>query len=250
MDVSRQWETRWYFRHAMLVKAPGAEPYVILLDDANHRDGLSCYEWLMNGEPGNRVELGEAQERATVYGTKHRLDAAWAYPGDGVYSVNHRLDLAADEIDSFLLPHRNQDVDYHTGVGGQARPRGGARWGIGVRPRLKATLWGYTGQLLTALMPRRDREPAVPIERLSDPTHFGMTIDWGDATDTILASPGDRNLALAGIEGEATLAVVRRDQDGNLLWWAAADAWALSIDGRAVLPRHGESRVLVEGSKQ
>lgn len=80
--------------------------------------------------------------------------------------------------------------------------------------------------------------------------HFGMNIHWADATDTILASPGDRNLALAGIEGEATLAVVRRDQDGELLWWAAADAWALSIDGRAVLPRHGESGVLVEGSKQ
>lgn len=250
VDISRQWETRWYFRHAMLIKAPGAQPYVILFDDANHLDDLSCYEWLMNGEPGNRVELDRESEGARVFGKRHRLDVAWAYPDDQGYPVVHRLDLAEDEIDSFRLPHRNQDVDYYTGMGTQVRPRGGARWGIGIRPRLKATLWGYTGHLLTALMPRREGQPTVEIKRLSTPSHFGMVIHWGEVTDTILASPADRHLSLAGIEGEATLAVVRRDENGSLLWWAAADAWMLEVDGNRVLPREGEPRALAQGSGQ
>jgi len=250
VDVSRQWETRWYFRHGMLVKAPGTEPYVVLLDDANYRDDLSCYEWLMNGEPGNRIELDRDNEKACVFGKRHRLDVAWAYPDDQGYPTIHRLDLAKDEIDSFRLPHRNQDVDYYTGTDMKMRPRGGARWGIGIRPRLKATLWGYTGHLLTVLMPRREGEPTVEVERLSSPSHFGMAIRWGEVTDTILASPADRYLSLAGVEGEAMLTVVRRDRNGNLLWWAAADAWMLEVDGNVVLPRAGEPRVLAQSGDQ
>jgi hypothetical protein len=96
-------------------------------------------------------------------------------------------------------------------------------------------------------MPRRQGQPEVRIERLCDPTHFGMVIHWGDVTDTIIASPGDRNLALGGMSGEATLALARRNQAGEVVWWAAADAWALNVDGVVVLPSQGEAAVLAEG---
>ncbi len=247
VDVSRQWECRWYYRHAMLVKAEGAAPYVILMDDANHCDDFSSYEWLMNSEPGNRIEVDRNQQRASVLGAQHRLDVAWSCPADQGYDRPHQLEVSFDEIDSFQLSHREHDVDYFTGEASPAQSEGGGRWGIGVRPRIKALLSGYTGHLLTALMPRRQGQPEARIERLCDPTHFGMVIHWGDVTDTIIASPGDRNLALGGMSGEATLALARRNQAGEVLWWAAADAWALNADGVVVLPSQGEAAVLVEG---
>lgn len=250
VNISRQWECRWYYRHAILVKAPGAEPYVILMDDVNHRDNFSEYEWLMNGEPGNRIEVDQDSEQATVFGKKHRLDLAWSYPGDQGFDRSHGLRIDCDEIDSFPLSHRDHDVNYFTGESSDALSKEGGRWGVGVRPRVRALLSGYTGHLLTALMPRREGQSAASIKRLSDLTHFGMVIHHGEVTDTIIASPGDRNLALGGLTGEASLAIARRDQNGKLLWWAAADAWALKVDGKTALPRQGEARVLAEGTPQ
>ena len=124
--------------------------------------------------------------------------------------------------------------------------RGGERWGAGRRLRLIARLFGYNGMLLSALVPRRCDEPAVSFERFGEALQFGLTLRLGPVTDTIVASPFDRHLDLAGIRGEAALAVIRRSPDGSLLWWAAADAYALAVDGAAILPRRGTPAPLCE----
>jgi len=75
---------------------------------------------------------------------------------------------------------------------------------------------------------------------------FGLVVEHGEATDTILASLIDRHLDIGGLRGDATLAVVRRDGNGKVLWWAAADAYVLDIDGLTVLARQGECLALAE----
>jgi hypothetical protein len=108
-------------------------------------------------------------------------------------------------------------------------------------------LSGYNGALLSVLVPRISQSPPVKVTRLSGPRHYGLRVDHGGVIDTIVASPFDRGITLGGLEGEATLAVARCSPDGSLLWWAAADAYALSVDGRAVFPRQGNPVVLREG---
>lgn len=226
VSAAWQWGCYWYYRHALVVRAPGTDPYVVLLDNVNPRNDYRHYEWLVNSEPGNRIETDQEGVRAAVHGKRNRLEIAWSYPPAGEYPVPHRMELAWDEIDSCPLDH----------------VRVGLRLGIGKRPRLRATLWGYNGQLLSALMPRRAEAPAAETERIGGPLQFGLIIRHPDrgVVDTVVASPVDRRLSLAGMDGEATLAIVRRDAGGRLLWAAAADAFAFSADGRAVLPRRGE----------
>jgi hypothetical protein len=231
------------------VKAPGACPYVVLSDNVNFRSAYSVFHWLVNSEPGNRIELDPEQERATIHGQVHRLECAWAYPGGNEYPTRHILELEADEIDSKRIPRDDGDVDYRLGLcTSRRRERGFSRWGAGRRPRLKAVLSGFNGALLSVLVPRRHGSPPVRVSRLFGPRHYGLRVDHGEVTDTIVTSPFDRRTALGGIEGEATLAVARRSPDGSLLWWAAADAYALSVDGQPVFPRRGTPEVLREGS--
>ena len=247
VDTAWQWGCIWNFRHALMVRAPGADPYVVLLDNQNYRNEHTWFEWLMQVPPGNRVAVDEPALRATVQGRQHRLEVAWALPHDGDYPLPHRLDVTTDTLDSFQLSHRRADVNYFLGVAGKERPQGGGRWGAGVRPRLKATLWGYNGMLLTALVPRRAGAPAVGVQRLSGPLQFGLVLDHGDVVDTITASPVDRRQDLGGVTGEAALMLVRRDRAGAVRYWAAADAFHLAVDGRDVLPRRGAAAALGEG---
>lgn len=228
VDVGEQWECHSAFRHAMLVKAPGAGPYVVLLDSFNKGPELTVYRWQLNSEPGNRIDLDRPGERAVIHGRRHRLELGWAYPGPLEYAVPHRLVLAADEIDSHVWEAPDA--------------------GLGIRPRLKAKLYGYNGQLLTALVPRRDGEPAVKIERVTATGQLGLIIDHGEMTDTVVASPFVRCLDLAGVYGEARLVVVRKDREGRVLWWAAADANVLDVDGAAIVPRRGVATVLEEAN--
>ncbi len=239
VNIGEQWDCLWNYRHALQINAPGASPYMILLDNVNYANGYGHGIWLINSEPGNRVELDEPGGRADIRGRQHRLECLWAWPCNTEYPSPHRLELATDVIDSFPLGHRTSDVDYFHGLPGKARPEGGGRWGAGLRPRVKATLWGYNGVLVSALVPRRRDEAPVEIDRFGDPVQFGMTLRLGSVTDTIVASPFDRHINTRGIEGEAALAVIRRSSEGRLLWWAAADAYALSVDGAPVMPRQG-----------
>jgi hypothetical protein len=64
-------------------------------------------------------------------------------------------------------------------------------------------------------------------------------------TDTIIASPR-RHLELGGASEEASLAVIRRDGNGGVLWWAAADVFSLTLDGSVVMPQQGQSCPLLE----
>lgn len=245
-DVAEAWDCYWALRHALLVRAPGAAPYVVLLDNFNFRSNFFHYLWLMNSEPGNTIAVDPPRERATVTGLTHRLELAWSYPRAQDYQPRHKLELETDTLDSFPLAHRTADVDYFHGLGGAARPEGYGRWGAGVRPRLKARLWGYNGQLLTALVPRRRDEPEVAAERMDNMGQFGLTLRFGDVTDTILASPNDRWINLGGAFGEATLTVIRRNAAEQVVWWAAADAYSLNLDGLAVLTPRGEAHTLAE----
>lgn len=247
VNIGHQWDCHWNYRHALMVAAPGADPYLILLDNVNYRDGYCHYEWLINSEPGNRIETDNEAARAVIHGAEHRLEIAWAYPGADDYPQPHRIELGHDIIDSFPIGHRNCDVNYFFGTAGKQRPMGGARWGAGNRPRLKAMLWGFNGMLLSALVPRRKNSATIQTERIAAVGHFGLIVRHGETTDTIVAAPVDRYLDLAGIRGEATLAMTRRNANGDLVWWAAADAYELSIGGTDVMPRRGRLATLVCG---
>ena len=227
VNNAEQWECHWAYRHAMLVKAPGAEPYVIILDNMNHGGDYETYEWLMNSALGNTIDVDGENERATVDGNKNRLEAAWSYPAADEYPKPHALQLSADEIDS--------------------QPPG---YGIGRRPRLIARLLGYNGMLLSALIPRRASAPEAGIERLAAREQFGLRISHGDVVDTIVASAHNGNISVGELEGEAVLTVCRTDNGGKLLWWAAAQACALSFKGRTLLDRRGESLILAEGAEK
>ena len=246
VEVTTQWGCRWAFRHALLIRGPGADPYVAIFDNFNYRSRFFHYLWLMNSEPGNQISVDQIQERATVRGRRHRLEVGWSFPRAEDYHPQHRIELETDVIDSFPLSHRKQDIDYFHGLPGQARPLGGGRWGAGLRPRLKTTLWGWNGQLLTVLAPRREGQAPVSFKRLSSRGHFGIEVGLGDCTDTIVASPDDRWVDLGGMRGEASLAVARRDARGKLLWWAAADVFSLTVDGIQVARPRGNAATLLE----
>ena len=210
----------------MLVKKHHAGPYVILLDSFNGGPQFALYRWQLNSQPGNRIEIDAEAERAAIHGPQHRLEIAWAYPGPGEYDLPHQMKLSTDEIDSHVWEVESA--------------------GIGVRPRLKANLYGHNGQLLTALVPRRGDQPDLEIERSVAPNQLGLVLQFGEVTDTVVASPFLRLLDLNGIWGEARLAVVRRDGHGRTLWWAAADVNALEVDGEVVVPRQDEPAALRE----
>ena len=76
---------------------------------------------------------------------------------------------------------------------------------------------------------------------------FGLVLKLGSVTDTIIASPR-RHIEISGVTGEASLAVIRRDGKGNVLWWTAADAFALAVDGRTVASRTGTATTLAEAT--
>jgi len=73
-----------------------------------------------------------------------------------------------------------------------------------------------------------------------------LVICLGDVTDMVVAAPHLRLIDAGGLYGEARIAVARRDAKGRLLWWAAADAYRLDIDGQAVLPRRGTAEPISE----
>ncbi len=229
IDSGWQWDCFWAYRHALLIRAPGAEPFVLLLDNMNYRAKFSFYTWLVNTEPGNRIELNEAESRAAIHGRTNRCEVLWSFPPPEAYPSAHFLELAADELDSTPLHHQHH------------------RLGIGRHPRLKATLHGYNGLLLSALLPRRAGMPAAGVERLYGANQFGLVIDHGEVTDTVLVNPQDGRLDAGGLKGEAVMAVARRDRAGRLLWWAAAEAYELAVDGSAVLAFTGEKQLLRQG---
>ena len=222
VDIAAQWDCFWYYRHALFVRAPGADPYLVILDDCNYRAEWERYDWLLNTAPGNTISLDPDSLSACIHGRKHRLELAWSLPDEGDYPEPHTLELAQDVIGS----------DY--------------RLGIGERPRLRAALHGHNGLLLTSLVPRRNGHPPVAAERMSGRLQFGMVLDFGDVRDTLVAAPVDRVFDMAGSSGEATLSLVRRNGDGDVTYSAAADGCALSADGVAHIPRQGSPAPLLE----
>lgn len=246
VNTGEQWEVPWGYRHAMLVKAPGALPYVILLDNVNAGPEYRLYRWQLNSEPENRIEVDSDAGSAIILGQSNRLELAWSFPGLEQYSEPHRMDVETDRIDSAKRGGDQWSSDHRRGMVTQYHPQGGWTTGLGDRPRLLANLYGYNCQLMTALLPRRQSDPSVEIRKVTGRNQFGLVLDFGDCVDTVVASPHCLHVDLEGITGEAKLAVARRNRAGELLWWAAADAFALTINGRQVLPRQGEPRTLAE----
>lgn len=229
VNIGEQWDCRWYYRHALVIRAPGADPYVLLLDNANYRGDYATYDWLINSEPGNRICLDQANIRAVIQGVENRMEVVWSYPRPKDYPTPHQIDLYADEINSTPLDH----------------VKIGLRLGMGIRPRLRAELRGYNGLLLSALIPRRSAQAPVVSSRITGPMQFGLVIEHGKITDTVVVSPVSRLINIGGMRGEATLAVARHNSDGGLMWAAAADAFALNVGGHCVLARRGTSADLI-----
>lgn len=227
VDLAWQWGAHWYLRHALVVRAPGAEPYVLLFDNCNYKDDWERHDWLFQTEPGCRVTLDQERLMATVHGKKHRLEVAWAHFRDADYPKPHRLELLTDEVQG---PYPVKDSVRNAGP----------------YPRLVARLHGYNGMLLAALMPRRAGTGPVTIERMAAHLEFGMRIQHGGVTDTVVVSPIDRHITLGGMEGEATLALVRQNAEGRVIYAAAADAFRLSWNGVPLMPRRGEPSQLYE----
>jgi hypothetical protein len=228
-DLAWQWHAVWYRRHAMVVRLPGTEPYVLILDHCNNDNDWSFYDWQFQVQPGNRTELLPAETRATVHGTKHRLELAWATYGAGEYAKPQELALLVDRrrhiyANDSSNPHHAQ-TPYDC---------------------LIARLSGYCGVLLTALLPRRDTQPPVRLERLYAPRQVGLVVDHGDCRDTIVAAPQIRHISLGDIDAEAGLVVVRRDPAGRLLAASAADCFSIRVDDRELLPPRGRSETLFE----
>lgn len=231
VNVSWQWQCLWSYRHALVVRGPGTEPYVVILDNANRCNDWSTYEWLINSSPGNRVEVDSPGLRAVVHGRVHRMDVVLALPRAADYPKSHQLELSADELDTESLDH--------------VKP--GLRLGIGRRPRLRGLISGYNGILLSAWVPRRAQAPAMGVSRIVGPMQTGLVLDLGGGvTDTIVASPIDRGISIGGLTGEATLAVLRQDGSGKPVWWAAADAYCLAADGAQLLRRRSQPLDLAE----
>jgi hypothetical protein len=228
-DLAWQWHTVWYQRHALVVRLPGAEPYVLILDHCNDNNDWAFYDWQFQVQPGCRAELQPADARATVFGKQHRLELAWVTYGAGEYKRPQELDLRID-------PRRHIYADT---PGNPHHSRAGYDC-------LVARQSGYCGVLLSALVPRRDTQPPVTIERLYAPRQIGLVIDHGDCVDTIVANPLIRRITLGGIDAEATLAVVRRDRSGCVLAASAADCFSLNVDGCTLLPSGGSHPVLFE----
>jgi hypothetical protein len=245
VNIAEQWDCRWYYRHALLVAGPGVYPYVVLLDHADYCCDYGSWTWLMNSERGNRIEVDNGASRATVHGRTNRLDVAWSFPGPGDYARPHELEVSADTI---LAQSLENWVHYNEGRA-PGFPRSmipdGPMWHR--RPRLVARLQGYNGQLLSVLVPRRAGEAGVQTRRIAAPGRFGLVVNHGCLVDTIVAAPHDRNVGLDGVEGEAKLAVARRNSEGRIVWWCAADVFRLRIDGRDLVPGQGKPDALREG---
>ena len=226
-DLAWQWTGCWHYRHALVLRAPGAEPYVVLLDHCNQNNDWGHYDWQMQLEPDHRAEF-PAPAAAVVHGRQHRLELAFAHPRAADYPKPHALELLTDTIAS----------PYATGQGHDDVP--------GTMPRLIARLHGYNGLLLAALMPRRAGTPQVGVQRVTGRHQFGLVLDHGAVVDTIVAAPIDRGLDVGGLTGEATLAWVRRDRRGRLVHAAAVEAFALAAGRRTLLPRQGKPATLWE----
>jgi hypothetical protein len=229
VDISRMYDCYWYYRHALVVRAPGSEPYVILADDCNYRPDYYSFDWLMHTAPENKIEVDNSRQQATVQGKKNRMEMAWVMPSAEDYPKPHVLDLKVDMVDSAYFHKPTNTV-----------------LGVGTRPCLNAQLQGYNGVMMTAMMPRRAEEGVVGIERIYGVAQFGFKLNFGDYTDTVIFSSLPGRIDLEGIKAEAKLVMARRDKAGRLLWWSAAEANIVNVDGYEVLGRQSKIRTLAE----
>lgn len=260
VNIAHAWQCHANLRRGLVVRLPGGSPYVVLLDEVNYKADWLYYDWIMQTEPGNTIETentklagddgggatnkaetGAAVEahqhaaisRATVTGHRfgHRLELASAVAGRGDYPSPHRIEWRQDVIDStpFHGPDRTLTL------------------GIGPRPRLVGRLWGYNGNLLTAMIPRRKDQAPASIHSLAAPCQYGLEIDHGDVIDTVLTNWADRHLDLAGMQGEAAIAVVRRNRAGRVTAWAGAEMYDLAADGAKLHHAKGKRQVVASG---
>lgn len=228
-DLAWQWHAVWYQRQALVVRIPGANPYVIILDHCNNDNDWNFYDWQFQVQSGCRAELDPAETRATVHGTQHRLELAWATHGAGEYAKPQELKLLLDQRRHIYSDDSNNP--HHARM---------------LYDCLIARLSGYCGVLLAALVPRRATQSPVKIQRLYAPRQIGLVVDHGDCRDTIVANPLIRRITLGGIDAEAGLVIVRRDPDERLLAASAGDCFSLNVGGRVLLSPRGRSETLFE----
>lgn len=230
VDTAWQWGAVWSYRHALVVRASGTDPFVVLYDNCNHRNDWGTWDWRFQIEDDHTATLDPANLRAAVQGKVNRLELAWAHYREEDFPKPHRLEVMTDRSGPC-------DVKHHDRTGGKGFPR------------LVARLHGYNAGLLSALVPRRKGASPVGITRIADRYQFGLVIDHGQFTDTVVAAPFDRRITIGGIDGEAAMAIVRRDREGKAVFAAAGESFRLAVDGAALQRGHGEALPFFEWAR-
>ena len=229
-DLARQWDCCWYHRFAVVINLPGAEPYVALLDHCNPDNDWARFDWQFQVEQGHQVDLFNDEHRAVVRGKQARLDMGFAFLNAGEYPKPSTFELCVEQRQHIYA----DAAASHPHASGQTFEC------------LIGRLASYTGVLLAALTPRGLDAPATRFNALHAPRQCGLTIDHGEVIDTIVANPAVRHLSIGGMDGEATLAVARRDREGRLLSACAADCFSLVIDGQTIAEPRGRARVAID----
>lgn len=228
-NLAWQWGCVSYHRHALVLRLPGTDPYLLILDSCNRNNDWDFYDWQFQVQPECRVEILPSEAQAVVHGQKNRLEIAWATYARGEYPKPQGIELLTEQLHHVYADQPNH---YHHDT---------LRYTC-----LIARLTGYNGILLSALVPRRAGSAPAGIRRFHAPHQIGMHIDHGQWIDTVVANPLIRRITIGGLDADASIVVVRRDKAGRVRAVSAGDCFAVSVGGMELLPPSGVVKPLFE----
>lgn len=241
VDSSHQHQTQWAWRWAGLVKGGPIPAWAWTVDDINACDDWFMSQWTLNTSPENTIELHPQDDasqhtaHATITGCRqgHHLDVHLVTIAPGTYSKAHTLTLKQDEKTSgspdYITPEEGEK-DY-------ARPRDMVHGPVFRRPRLIAELQGYTGQLMSIMLPRHHDQPPAVVRTL--PTLQGavaLSVQAQDIEDVMIWSFGHGVLHADNIRANGQWALVRRHiSTGEIIAWRVDENEPLFVGDRRIV---------------
>jgi hypothetical protein len=143
-----------------------------------------------------------------VLGRRAALDVTFLHPCAQDYPDPHTLELRTDTC---YWTYGKQDAP-----GVEAR-----RTGLLVtsyeHPRLVAVLSGWNCLLMAVMTPRGLNDQPPSVRPMTARGIMRAEVDLGDFVDTVIAAPDHGHIRQPDVEGNAQLALVRRDQAGKLV---------------------------------